>query len=204
MRPRSLFCLRLRARQIAGFAFACFLGLAVSASAAPRWRSGPDLAKNLVLGFAALPLASDALRPVERTFLEKAAASSRQQMRLAKLALSQAVSSDIRTYAQQIASDNRQLNDSVEDLLRKKGISPDQIASDVATETYTQLAVSAGSDFDREFLRLAGDMHGNALTLFEEVMADAKDEDVRELVGTYLPVLRNHRNRGTELAKMFD
>lgn len=149
-------------------------------------------------------LATDALRPVERAFLEKAAQLSRQQIQLAQLAVSQATGSDVRTYAQQMAGDHRQIGDSIEALRRKKGTSAGGSPEAVVPESFQQLAQKSGGDFDREFVRLAGDLQATLLTLFEEVMADAKDPEVRELAGAHLPTLRDHQNRATELKKAYD
>src|SRR4051812_40546891 len=68
------------------------------------------------------PLAADSLRPSERTFLRQAAEMARAEMRAAQLAVGQAASADVRTFAQQVVSDNRQISNSIDELARKKGV----------------------------------------------------------------------------------
>lgn len=177
---------------------------AVARNSAGSLARMPVIGESHVAGTLVDVLAAESLRPVERTFLEKAASLSRQQIQLAQLAVSQSTGSDVRTYAQQVASDHRQISDSIEGLRRKKGVSAGSATDAVVTESHQRLAQKTGGDFDREFVRLAGELQASALTLFEEVMADAKDVDVRELAGTYLPVLREHQNRVTELKKAYD
>src|ERR1043166_8477030 len=57
-------------------------------------------------------LATDTLRPSERAFLREATEMSRTDLRMAQLAVGQATSSDLRTYAQQLMTDYRQIADS--------------------------------------------------------------------------------------------
>src|SRR5688572_17071673 len=69
------------------------------------------------------PLAAgDTLRPTERAFLRQALEVTRQQRALAQVGTAQATSSDLRSFAQQLASDTRQLADSIEGVARKKGV----------------------------------------------------------------------------------
>lgn len=186
----------------------CALGLLVaaslltlSASAAPRFR-GP-IAKNLIHNFAAEGLATDTLRPSERTFLEKAAALSRDELRLARLAVSQAAGSEVKALAQQMAADQQQIADSVDSLRRKKG-SSEAVPPEVVSEAAQKLAQKTGADFDREFVRVVADLHAEMVILFEQSMSDAKDTDVRELLGSYLPMLRDHQNKMNELRKALE
>lgn len=171
-----------------------------SAASAATWR-GP-VAKNLVNRFAET-LATDALRPSERTFLEKAAALSREEIRLARLAVSQATGSEVKALAQQIAIDHQQINDAVEGLRRKKG-AVEEASVDVVSESSQKLAQKNGADFDREFVRLIADTHSEAVMLFERSMSVARDSDVRDLLGAYLPVLRDHQNKISELRKALE
>ncbi len=172
----------------------------VTAMATPRWRGGPNLSRSPVMGFAVDPLAASALSRGERSFLERAAELSSKQMEMARVAVSRATSSDVRTYAQLLAADHRQISDSLNGLRRKKGTMLDETPAVESTDE-DPLSAMVGGDFDREFVRRATEAEAKTLMLFEELMSDAKDTDVRELIGTCLPMLREHRNRGTELKK---
>src|SRR5687767_9938964 len=65
---------------------------------------------------------TDTLRPGERAFIQQARESARRHSRLAELAVSKAANSDVRAYAQQVVTDQRQINDSLENLGRRKGL----------------------------------------------------------------------------------
>jgi putative membrane protein len=196
----SLSHLLKRARTLSRVvAAAGMLSAAITAQAAgPRARQVS--ARNLTRGFTVEPLAANDLRPTERAFLAKALETTRQQMRLAEIGVSQATSSEVRSHAQQLAGDYRSLNESLEALTRRKGgIANAPVGG--TSETYQKLVEKAGPNFDREFIQTVGRLTDEVLTLFEQVAADAKDADVREFAAAELPVLRAHRSEVTELQK---
>jgi putative membrane protein len=161
---------------------------------------GPAL---VVTYLAAEPLAADSLRPTERTFLEKAMETSRQQARLADVGASQANSSEVRTYALQLAADYRDLSGSLDALVRRKGgIAGAPVGT--SSESYQKLSTRAGNEFDREYVRLADELCNSVMRLFEQAANNAKDPDVREFASAQLPLLRGHQNRSVELKKIFE
>jgi putative membrane protein len=156
-----------------------------------------------ILGITAMAVAADALRPNEQAFLGKAMESSRQQLRLADVGSNQGASSDVRTHALQLAADYRDLFDSLDALIRRKGgIAGAPVGG--ASETYQKLSARSGADFDREFVRIAAELSDSVMILFEQAANNAKDADVREFATARLPLLRDHRNRSVELKKVFE
>jgi putative membrane protein len=152
---------------------------------------------------AAEPLATDALRPTEQTFLEKAMESSRQQVRLADVGAAQANSSEVRSYALQLSADYRDLGESLDALVRRKGgIAGAPVGT--TSENYQKLTTRAGNEFDREYVRLTDELCNSVMRLFEQAANNAKDPDVREFASAQLPLLRGHQNRSVELKKIFE
>jgi putative membrane protein len=191
--------LRPRARWFA-YGLGLLLGVTLSANAAGPWRVRHVSARDLTNGFAVDPLANDALRPAERSFLTKAVEGSRQQMRLAEVGVSQAVSSEVRSHAQQLVGDYRTLNDALETLIRQKGgIAGAPVGG--TSENYQKLVEKTGDSFDREFVRTIAQATDEMLTLFEQVASDSRDSDVRALAAAQIPVIRAHRTAVTELKK---
>ncbi len=176
---------------------------AVTATAAGSWRVRHVSARNLTHGFAVDPLASDAIRPAERSFLTKAVESTRQQMRLAEVGVSQATNSDVRSHAQQLVADYRTLNDALEGLIRRKGGIADAPVGGTS-ETYQKLVEKSGANFDREFVRTVAQTTDEVLTMFEQVVSESRDADIRDLAAAQLPVIRAHRAAVTELKKSID
>ena len=72
-----------------------------------------------------------------------------------------------------------------------------------SSETYQKLRAQNGTDFDREFVRLEGELSDSIMALFEQPANNAKDPDVREFATAQLPLLRDHQNRSAELRKTF-
>jgi putative membrane protein len=176
------------------------MGFAVTASAAGPWTVRQVSARNLMHTFGAEPQATDGLRPADRAFLTKAVETARQQMRLAEVGVSQAAKSEVRSHAQQLVTDYRQMNDSLEAMIRRKG---GIVGAPVGgtSETYQKLIETTGATFDAEFVRIASRMNEATLNLFEQAAADAKDPDVREFAASRLPLLRAHRTTVVELKK---
>src|SRR5262245_49941585 len=92
---------------VAGSFLIGLLSTALVADAAGSWRVRQVSARSLTNGYAVEPLASDALRPGERAFLTKAIETSRLQLRLAEIGVSQATNSAVRSHAQQLVADYR-------------------------------------------------------------------------------------------------
>jgi putative membrane protein len=171
-------------------------------SAAATWR--PRVAaRSAMHGFAAIPMAADGLRENEKAFLGKAIETSRQQMRLAEVGASQAVSSDVRSHALTLAGDYRELAESLDALIRRKGGVAGAPAGGTS-ENYRTLLEKSGAEFDREFVRTADALGNDIMTLFEQAATGARDPDVREFAAAQLPVLRAHRNAIVNLKKSMD
>lgn len=178
------------------------VALVASASAAP-WRARAPVARTLLNGYAAEPLASEALRPTERVFLEKASANNREQVHFSQLALSQAANSDVRSHAQHVLADQRSIGEALAALIRRKGALM-ATGNEPTAQAYQRLAEKAGPDFDREFIRAMAERHEAFISLFEHAAADSKDTDVRDMAAAQLPTLRAHRNSILELKKALD
>ncbi len=100
-------------------------------------------------------------------------------------------------------ADYRSLNEALDALIRRKGGIAGAPAG-ATSENYQQLAEKAGLNFDREFVRTAGQATDAALQLFEQMVSESKDADAREFAAAQLPLLRAHRSTITELRKTFE
>lgn len=149
------------------------------------------------------PLAADNLRASERAFIRQALEMARAEMRAAQLAVAQSTSTDVRTFAQQVVGDNRQITTSIEALAQKKGVVLLPPAEAV-TENYGKLSELAAAEFDKEFVRLMAGMQEEIMKLYERAVADAKDTDVKDLAGNFLPTARDHLNKVRDLKKAFE
>jgi putative membrane protein len=188
-------------RATAWFA-ACVVALAVGQS--PAASAPPDAAGRRDAGDL-MAVAADGLRPVDRTFFDRALVLSQHQMGLARLGVSHAMRADVRTFAQQLASDHRQIIDSLQNLRRRRGAGTEEgVGPAPASEAYDRLSRVTGAEFDREFVVAIEALHSETMTLFEEVISQTKDAGIRDLIGGYLPVLRDHQNQVTELKRQLE
>jgi putative membrane protein len=180
-------------------------GFSLSLPAAPAaWRLRQLSAHAAVRGMVVEPLATETLRPNERAFLERALESARDQVRLAALGTGQATSSEVRSLAQQIGIDQRGLVDSLDALIRRKGVITQAPAEKESDDGFQGLAEKTWADFDGEFVRVMAERHGELFALVEHAASEARDPDVRDLAAAQLPTLRGHRNTLVELKRTFD
>lgn len=196
------FLLSPRALSLVAGLLAC--GVAAEASY-PRVRQAAA-ARNLLAGYTVEPVTGvDSLRPAEQLFIERATVASRLQIRLSELGSGQANSTDVRNHAERVKGDNRQLVESLTAMLQRKSSSARPVVeSPGSNEAYTFLAAKSGADFDREFIRVMGDLHEATIGLFEQAVADTKDADIKELAAAQLPMLRAHKNRIVELKQAYE
>jgi putative membrane protein len=161
-------------------------------------------ARSLMHGYAVQALANDSTRPADRSFLQKAIDTGRLQLRLAELGASQASTSEVRSHAEQLKSDNRQLVDAVNSVMQKRGVGTLEPTGRPTEDAYGRLASRTSGEFDREFVRVMAEVHEATINLFEQAAGEGRDPEVRDLAAAQLPMLRAHRNRITELKKMFE
>lgn len=191
LRPRTLV--------VAGLSLVAGIG---PLSAAARHR-GPSIILAEIMSVpepSGESAAEATLRPVERNFILQGLANSRTESELSGLAVSQASRSDIRDFAQQLATDYRQINTTLETLARKKAVEP-PLQPTSLSDQYRQLAQHSGSTFDQAFIREISIINQRSLQLCEKTLSGAKDNDIRDLIGTLLPIIRDHVNKSTELEK---
>src|SRR5207244_11346546 len=79
-----------------------------------------------------------------------------------------------------ISADYRELSDSLEALIRRKGGLPGAPVGG-PSENYQRLAEKSGSDFDREFVRTVAETSSRAMTLFEQAAMERSEEHTSEL-----------------------
>jgi len=186
--------------------------LPLAAEAASGLRVHTARVRAFVNHYAVLPLANEALRPAEQAFLNQAIAHSRRETRLAELATTRAVSSDLRDLGFQMSGDHKALTERLETLRRQKGAVPAPPAvppaasppEEPVVEEYDRLVAALGADFDREFVLVLARLHDELVNLFEQAAGEAKDADVRDLAGGQLPLLRDHRNKLTQLRAILE
>lgn len=185
------------------FAAAALLTGALAEAGLPSQRR--VAARSLIRGYPTDPLATD-LRGADSAFVRKAIETGRLQVRMAELASSQAVRSDVRGHAEQLKSDNRQLIEACTALQQRKGMSRSvtAVAETAEPDTYARLAERSGAEFDRAFVLLMAGVHEDMISLFEQAASESRDPDVRDLAAAQIPMLRAHRNRITELKQAYE
>jgi putative membrane protein len=172
---------------------AVFVSGGVAVTSFSEAKLQPPGFSSVVATAAMDPVATDALRANERTFLRRAVEASQQHFRLAQLAVGRATSVDLRGFGQQFVIDHRELSQSLEALVRRKGVAlPPPTEGPV--DQFKRLAEIPAPQFDREFVLVMSASSDALVRLFETTVAEARDADIRDFAGSFLPALRFQSN----------
>jgi putative membrane protein len=169
--------------------FRLALGLALLAFGAP-------LAAQYATATAidAAPTAID-----DQQFLREAAQAGLAEIEIAGVAGANALTDDVRRYAQRMAADYAKLNDALHQLAAARSDEALPAAPNGEQMALkSDLAARSGADFDRAYARAMRVENDRLVALFERA-ALSSDEAVRELAEDTLPMLREHRREAEAL-----
>lgn len=138
------------------------------------------------------------LNPAGQAFISTALHNGRRELQMAQLGIGRAMRSEVRSFAQKLAADHGRLNNALTALAQRKGVAVTAQANSTG-DGAQELTSKSGAAFDRAFILVMLAAHNDAVSLFEKTLSEVKDTGVREVVGTYLPVLRDHLNTAKAL-----
>ncbi|WP_310670804.1 DUF4142 domain-containing protein, partial [Burkholderia multivorans] len=183
---------------IAALAAAGVLGLSTAAHA--QMPSEPPASNSHVPGGVVNPSSGAAAadsgiakspQGTDAEFVDKAALGGKTEVQASQLALKQAKSADVRTFAKRMVADHGKANAQLTKLAARKGIKPQ--AEQIADPDVEALRGKQGHDFDVAYVAAAGpDAHRKTIALFESEARDGKDADLRAFAKSTLPTLKHH------------
>jgi putative membrane protein len=128
----------------------------------------------------------------DHTFLVTAAIAGLEQVRLARLAVLNAVNPDVKSFAQKVIDDYGKANDQLRQLAASKGVKDLPAHPDPSTQAlFDKLDKIGGEDFDVVYIRQAAEDHRAAVALFANEELNGADADVKHYAATFLPTLRD-------------
>lgn len=135
-----------------------------------------------------------------RYFIIQASIGNLQEIATGRLAAGQAVSPDVKAFAQRMVTDHSKAEAQLMQLIRSRGFQIPHEATDPPVEDL-MLKKMSGKDFDREYVHMMVPGHRETVQLFEKYAATGKDPDVRAFAQQTLPVLKEHLAAITALDK---
>jgi putative membrane protein len=192
---------------IAALAAAGVLGLSTAAHA--QMPSEPPASNSHVPGGVVNPSSGAAAadsgiakspQGTDAEFVDKAALGGKTEVQASQLALKQAKSADVRTFAKRMVADHGKANAQLTKLAARKGIKPQ--AEQIADPDVEALRGKQGHDFDVAYVAAAGpDAHRKTIALFESEAREGKDADLRAFAKSTLPTLKHHLSMAEALQR---
>ena len=147
----------------------------------------------------AVPAGADDKKPLDdKTFVQKAVSGGMFEVKASQLAERQATREDVKKFAQQMTTDHTKVNDELKALATRKGW---QVPTEMLPKHKEILdkLTSAGSDFDRTYIKAQVDGHQEAVKCFEECVKSVTDADLKAFAEKHLPTLKEHLRMAQQL-----
>lgn len=135
----------------------------------------------------------------KREFVENLSSSNIQQIEMAQLAQQNAQSQDVKDFADKIANEHRQAQESLSYLLQDENIQVREEMKDDQRDDLESLREKTGQEFDTEYLDKIIDSHENQADMLENVRDEAQDQELFNWAEERLIELRKHRDEAERI-----
>jgi putative membrane protein len=165
---------------------------------------------------------SSKLSHSDEKFIKDACRGNHMEVQMGKLGVQKAQSDQVKQYAQRLIDDHTKADTELKQLASSKGLTlpSEKVAgtsedysdrtrvrekSDTDAESHKEhaglkkLEGLSGTEFDREFVRMAVKDHENDIKEFEKASQKADDAQVKAFAAKALPTLREHLSQAKSL-----
>ena len=146
-------------------------------------------------------LAQDAVSSADRDYLKQDAQGAAYELNLAKAAADKASRSDVKAYAQKVASDHERYNSALQDLGKQLGL---ELPSDMTTGAsvkLTAIKVLSGSAFDSAFLEQMVSINDDDMKDADKEKNTTKSAAIKDFVAKFAAMDQEHEQRAKQLQK---
>jgi putative membrane protein len=126
-----------------------------------------------------------------RYFIIQASIGNLQEIAMGRLAAEQAVSPEVKAFAQRMVADHSKAETQLMQLIKARGFQIPREATDVPVEDL-MLKNTPAKDFDRVYIHMMVPGHRQTVQLFSSYALTGKDPDVSAFARQTLPVLKEH------------
>ncbi len=132
------------------------------------------------------------LSPNDREFVRKAAIGGMAEIKLAKLALDQGSSTEVKQFARRMLADHSKANTELKQIAERKHVDvPTTLDSD-NQKLYDKLSKLNGAEFDKEYTKAMVEDHDTDVKEFRQFAQGGTDPDLKQFAMKTLPVLERH------------
>jgi putative membrane protein len=137
--------------------------------------------------------ASDKLSHQDKSFMKDAAENNAAEIAGSQLALKQATSGDVKTFAQMMIDDHGKAGTELKGLADQKGVKISDTPSVMQKTQAKMLSERKGSSFDQHYADSIGvKAHQDTIKLFQKEVDKGTDPDVKAWASKTLPTLQHH------------
>ena len=136
------------------------------------------------------------LKRADRTFIEKAARASMEEVQVSRVAAERTSNPEVRRFAEMIMADHEAAHHDLTDLAADKGVNLP------AKESAEKWVKRDAKNFDRDYLDKMVNDHNDAVRMFEKHAKDGEDPDTVAYARKHLPRLLSHQQQAIDLQRM--
>jgi putative membrane protein len=125
-------------------------------------------------------------------FAVEAADGAMMEIQLGNLALKNAMSSEVKNFAQTMISDHGKANDELVTLAASKGISLPTELSDENQKKVNELSSKTGAEFDKAYCDFMIKDHKDDIDKFKKQAEKGNDADIKAWAAEKIPALEQH------------
>jgi putative membrane protein len=137
--------------------------------------------------------ARDATQAADRPFMEKAAMSDMAEIQLSQIAQQKATRDDVKQLAGRMVQDHTRTSSELKTIAAAANVTLPTTVDRKHQQAVQKLqGMTAGADFDRQYLALLLDDHKQAVALFRSESKSGKNPDAKAFAAKTLPALEEH------------
>lgn len=150
-------------------------------------------------GAAAPDAGKSTLDGDDKDFLENAAQAGHAEIEGSKMAQEKAKDPDVKAFADKMIQDHTKVGEELAALASKKGYTPPEGPSLLQKAKIKTLSLT-DDGFDGMYIDQIGvSAHEDAVKLFQDASANAKDPDIKAFAAEHLPALQEHLSMAQQL-----
>lgn len=146
--------------------------------------------------------AEEAVNQQDRQFVDAAAAGSRAEIEMGKLAEQRAGEPAVREYGLWMQTDHTIANDALDYISQRAGLHPRETLDPRDQAAMTRLQTLSGTQFDQAYVPLQVKMHEHTLALFQEQARSGENARLKRFTAHMTPMLQVHLKEAEDLAKL--
>ena len=137
------------------------------------------------------------LKHSDKTFIEKATKSGREEVDISRIALERTSNADVKSFAKMLVAEHGAANETLAVIATNKAVSLP--AKDL--ESSEKWLKKSGKNFDEDYLEKMISAHKDAVQLFEEQANEGQDTETKAFARATLPKLQHHLQKAMDLKK---